>query len=451
MKVPLLSPPKASHGDRIAIVSPSFAAPGIAPAIHEQALARLESLTGLVPVELPTTRRLGATARERAADIMEAFTDETIRAILATIGGDDQIIVIPHLDAETIANHPKPFIGYSDNTHLHHFLTACGMRSFYGGSTQVHIGPGPRVDPEHEASLRAALITGDRLEITDPGTSEDFGLDWQDPAALTNFGRREPTTGWRWAGPGVSVTGPTWGGCLEVLHDVLAAGRSDLEPADLEGAVLLIELSEEVIPTRSAFRMLRVLGEAVLPDGATTTFWGPGVSQGHSDALRRIDGVVDAKQYTRPVEATVAAVKAGDDVELTTRSMHTRDCYVVAEEGADLARIEREIVEMPNYFADYDTTVTFITAEELAAEHAGIPHGGSVIRRGHTSEGVAETVSFELQLDSNPEFTGSVLVATARAVARLAARGETGARTVFDVTLADLSATTPEDLRAHYL
>ena len=199
------------------------------------------------------------------------------------------------------------------------------------------------------------------------------------------------------------------------------------------------------------FSMLRVLGEAVLPDGATTTFWGPGVSQGHSDALRRIDGVVDAKQYTRPVEATVAAVKAGDDVELTTRSMHTRDCYVVAEEGADLARIEREIVEMPNYFADYDTTVTFITAEELAAEHAGIPHGGSVIRRGRTSDGVAETVSFELQLGSNPEFTGSVLAATARAVARLAARGESGARTVFDVTLADLSATTPEDLRAHYL
>ena len=131
--------------------------------------------------------------------------------------------------------------------------------------------------------------------------------------------------------------------------------------------------------------------------------------------------------------------------------MHTRDCYVVAEEGADLARIEREIVEMPNYFADYDTTVTFISAEELAAEHAGIPHGGSVIRRGHTSDGVAETVSFELQLGSNPEFTGSVVAAMARAVARLAARGESGARTVFDVTLADLSATAPEDLRAHYL
>ncbi|MBE6484820.1 MAG: diaminopimelate dehydrogenase [Actinomycetaceae bacterium] len=199
------------------------------------------------------------------------------------------------------------------------------------------------------------------------------------------------------------------------------------------------------------FSMLRVLGDAVLPDGATTTFWGPGVSQGHSDALRRIDGVVDAKQYTLPVEATVAAVKAGDDVELTTRSMHTRDCYVVAEEGADLARIEKEIVEMPNYFADYDTTVTFITAEEMAAQHAGIPHGGTVIRRGHTSDGVAETVNFELQLDSNPEFTGSVVAAMGRAAVKMAARGSSGAYTVFDVTLADLSGKSPDELRAHYL
>ncbi|MDO4888487.1 MAG: diaminopimelate dehydrogenase [Actinomycetaceae bacterium] len=199
------------------------------------------------------------------------------------------------------------------------------------------------------------------------------------------------------------------------------------------------------------FSMLRVLGEAVLPDGATTTFWGPGVSQGHSDALRRIDGVVDAKQYTLPVPATVEAVKNGEDVELTTRSMHKRECYVVAEEGADLARIEREIVEMPNYFADYDTTVNFVSAEELAAEHSGIPHGGTVIRRGTTSDGVAETVGFELQLGSNPEFTGSVVATMGRAAARMAARGEGGARTVFDVTLADLSAKSPEELRANYL
>ncbi|WP_127842750.1 diaminopimelate dehydrogenase [Actinomyces wuliandei] len=199
------------------------------------------------------------------------------------------------------------------------------------------------------------------------------------------------------------------------------------------------------------FSMLRVLGEAVLPEGATTTFWGPGVSQGHSDALRRVDGVLDARQYTLPVEETLAAVRAGEEVELTTRSMHRRDCYVVAEEGADLARVEREIVEMPNYFADYDTTVTFVTAEEMAAEHSGIPHGGTVVRRGTTSEGAATSVGFDLQLGSNPEFTGSVVAAMGRAAARMAARGEAGARTVFDVTLADLSARTPEDLRAHYL
>ncbi|WP_172192123.1 diaminopimelate dehydrogenase [Actinomyces faecalis] len=199
------------------------------------------------------------------------------------------------------------------------------------------------------------------------------------------------------------------------------------------------------------FSVLRVLGEAVLPDGASTTFWGPGVSQGHSDALRRIDGVADAKQYTLPVPATVEAVKAGEPVEVTTRSMHTRDCYVVAEPGADRSRIEAEIKAMPNYFADYDTTVTFVTAEELATRYAGIPHGGQVIRRGETSDGVAATVGFDLALGSNPEFTGSVLVAVARAVVAMSRRGERGARTVFDLTLSDLSARNAEDLRAHYL
>ncbi|RRD28280.1 diaminopimelate dehydrogenase [Actinomyces bowdenii] len=199
------------------------------------------------------------------------------------------------------------------------------------------------------------------------------------------------------------------------------------------------------------FSMLRVLGEAVLPEGRTTTFWGPGVSQGHSDAIRRIEGVADARQYTLPVEQTVEAVKAGDDVELTTRSMHRRDCYVVAHEGADRDRIEREIVTMPHYFADYDTTVTFISAQEMAESHSGIPHGGAVIRRGETSRGTGATVTFELGLGSNPEFTGSVVVAMARAAARMAARGQTGARTVFDVTLADLSPRSPEELRADYL
>lgn len=199
------------------------------------------------------------------------------------------------------------------------------------------------------------------------------------------------------------------------------------------------------------FSILRVLGEAVLPTGSTTTFWGPGVSQGHSDAIRRIEGVADAKQYTVPVEETVEAVKAGEDVELTPRTMHKRECYVVAEEGADLERITREIVEMPNYFADYDTTVTFVSAEDLAREHGGMPHGGQVIRAGQTDDGVDSTITFQLQLGSNPEFTGSVLVAAGRAVARMAERGQTGAVTLFDVTLTDLSPLSAEELRKSYL
>ncbi|MCI6574036.1 MAG: diaminopimelate dehydrogenase [Actinomycetaceae bacterium] len=199
------------------------------------------------------------------------------------------------------------------------------------------------------------------------------------------------------------------------------------------------------------FSMLRVLGDAVLADSQAVTFWGPGVSQGHSDAIRRIEGVKDARQYTLPVPQTVAAVKAGDPVELTVRSMHTRDAWVVAEDGADVARIEREIKEMPNYFDEYDTTVHFISEQELQRDHAGIPHGGQVIRRGKTSDGVEHVMSFELALDSNPEFTGAVLAATARAATRKAAAGQIGAFTMFDLSLAELSAHTGEELRAHFL
>ena len=197
--------------------------------------------------------------------------------------------------------------------------------------------------------------------------------------------------------------------------------------------------------------MLRVLGDAVLPSGRTTTFWGRGVSQGHSDAIRRLDGVVDARQYTVPVPDTVTAVQAGHAGELSTRQMHTRECFVVAEPGADTARIEAEIKAMPNYFADYDTTVTFITDAEMAQHHSGMPHAGRVIRTGCTSPEVRQSLTFSLELDSNPEFTGSVLVAVARACARKAARGETGAFTMLDITLSDLSPRNPGELRREML
>ena len=201
------------------------------------------------------------------------------------------------------------------------------------------------------------------------------------------------------------------------------------------------------------FSIARLYAESVLPSGESYTFWGKGISQGHSDAIRRIDGVVDARQYTVPVPEALSLVAGGATPTLTTREKHKRECYVVAAEGADKARIEKEIKEMPNYFADYDTSVTFITKEELMREHGGMPHGGSVIRNGMTGFNGenTETIEFRLRLDSNPEFTASVLVAYARAIYRCNARGRLGALTVFDIAPADLSPLSGEEIRAHLL
>lgn len=201
------------------------------------------------------------------------------------------------------------------------------------------------------------------------------------------------------------------------------------------------------------FSLSRVYANAILPDGTDYTFWGKGVSQGHSDAIRRIDGVKDAKQYTIPVDSALAAVRAGEDPELTTRQKHTRECFVVAEEGADLARIETEIKTMPNYFADYDTTVHFISEEELKRDHSRIPHGGFVLRSGSTGweQEHRHLIEYSLKLDSNPEFTASVLVAYARAAYRLSGEGSHGCKTVFDIAPAYLSARSGEELRAALL
>ncbi len=195
------------------------------------------------------------------------------------------------------------------------------------------------------------------------------------------------------------------------------------------------------------FSLNRMMAGAILPDGQDYTFWGRGVSQGHSDAIRRIPGVLDAKQYTVPVDAAVDAVRAGENPTLSTREKHLRECWVVAEEGADLAEIERQIVTMPNYFDEYDTTVHFISLEELRRDHSGMPHGGFVIRSGRTALGEPCTIEYSLKLGSNPQFTASAIVAYARAAARLAAAGETGARTVFDIAPALLSPKAPGELR----
>ena len=200
------------------------------------------------------------------------------------------------------------------------------------------------------------------------------------------------------------------------------------------------------------FSLNRLYAESILVQGSTYTFWGKGVSQGHSDAIRRIEGVKNGIQYTVPIEAAVDQVRSGSEPELTTRQKHLRECYVVAEEGADKAAIENAIKTMPNYFSDYDTTVTFITEEELKANHSKMPHGGFVIRTGETGcEGNKHVIEYSLRLDSNPEFTGSVLVAYARAAYRLSQKGESGARSVFDIAPAMLSQMTPEELRAHML
>ena len=201
------------------------------------------------------------------------------------------------------------------------------------------------------------------------------------------------------------------------------------------------------------FSLNRLYANVILPEGKDYTFWGKGVSQGHSDAIRRVEGVKDGKQYTIPVEAALEAVRNGENPELTTRQKHTRECFVVLEEGADAAKVEEEIKTMPNYFSDYDTTVHFISEEELKANHSGIPHGGFVLRSGKTGwDGENKhLIEYSLKLDSNPEFTASVIVAYARAAYKLAQEGQSGCKTVFDIAPAYLSTKSGAELRKHLL
>jgi len=263
----MLSAPKLVPGDRVAVLSPSFAAPAVAPELHDQAMHRLRELTGLVPVEFPTTRTLGASPQARAADVNAAFADRSIRAILATIGGDDQLLVVPHLDAALATADPKPFIGYSDNTNILDWLRGHGIRGYYGGSTAVHLGPGPAVDDIHLRSLRAALLDGGTLEITEPGESEDVGRRWADPRAFSEYGDRVSTEPWAWAGPAVRVEGRTWGGCLESIDGLAFLGRLP-RAEDLDGAILLLETSEERPSAAWVGRWLRGLGELGILEAA---------------------------------------------------------------------------------------------------------------------------------------------------------------------------------------
>ncbi len=257
----LTVPPKVRPGDRVAIVSPSFAAPAVFPELHEQAMRRLRDDFGLAPVEFPTTRRLGATAADRAADLMAAYADPSIRAVLATIGGDDQITVLPHLDPAPFRADPKPFFGYSDNTNLLNWLWTHGVAGYHGGSTMVHLARGAGLHPVSAESLRSALFTAGDREIRPVETFSEEEVDWNLPSALTGSAPPVPSPGWVWHRPERVVTAPTWGGNLEILHWNLAAGRWILPPADYAGCVLLLETSEEMPPAVEVYRMLRNAGE----------------------------------------------------------------------------------------------------------------------------------------------------------------------------------------------
>ncbi len=299
----VVTPRRVRRGNRVAVVSPSWPAPAYFPAIHEQAMERLRTAYGLEPVEYPTTRREASPA-ERAADLHAAFADPSIRAVLATIGGDDQITVLRHLDPAVMQADPKPFVGYSDNTNLLNWLWFHGIEGVHGGSTQVHVGPGPAVDPEHDRSLRAALFGGE-VELTAPARTRDVGLRWDDPRALVEEAPAEPAEGWSWSGPSGVVSGRTWGGNLEILQWTLATGRYVRDASAYAGCVLLLETSEERPPPQEVYRMLRNLGERGLLEVAAALVWGRPPAGDHDD---RPDAVTAAALRAAHREAVLRAV-----------------------------------------------------------------------------------------------------------------------------------------------
>lgn len=259
-------------GDRVAVLSPSWPAPEHYPQVHEQALDRIREHLGLEPVEFPTTRS-AATPRERAADLNAAFADRSIRAVLATIGGDDQISVLPHLDAGLARADPKPFVGFSDNTNVLSWLAYHRVPAVHGGSTQISLGPGPGPHPLHLDSLRVALSGGDHVLVA-PSEISEVGYRWDHPLALTDRPDSYPAEPWSWSGPARAVTGRLWGGCLEILSWVLAVGRFVRPVEEYRGGVLMLETSEELPAPEEVYRMLRLLGERGLLAGFDALVWG---------------------------------------------------------------------------------------------------------------------------------------------------------------------------------
>jgi muramoyltetrapeptide carboxypeptidase LdcA involved in peptidoglycan recycling len=283
VRTQLTIPGKLAHGDRVAVVSPSFAAPGPFPEVHEVAMSRLRTELGLEPVEYPATRKLGATPQARAADLMAAFADPGIKAVLATIGGDDQITVLPHLDPEVVRANPKAFLGYSDNTNLLNWLWYHGVAGYHGGSTMVHLGRPGGLHPVSTTSLRAALFGGGDLVLRPVERFSEEELSWADPEGLRYPAPTAPAPDRVWHQPHRVVAGPTWGGNLEILHWNLAVGRWIRPPEDYAGCVLILETSEELPSSEEVFRILRNMGER----GLLAQF--PAVVAGTAKATNSID------------------------------------------------------------------------------------------------------------------------------------------------------------------
>ncbi|MCF2707252.1 LD-carboxypeptidase [Arcanobacterium haemolyticum] len=291
-------PPAVRTGDKVAVLSPAWAAPAYFPELHEQAMRRVEDVLGLSVVEFPTTRAMGASPQARAADINAAFADPSIRAIFSTVGGDDQICVIPYLDPDLVRADPKPFFGYSDNTNLLNWLWMNDVASYHGGSTMVHFGPGPSVDPEHLTTLRAALFGGGDVALPRTVDSQDYGFDWSDPRALSEPSPRGEALPVEFLGSEKAVRGATWGGCLEVIDQLALAGRLPT-PDQLEGAILIFETSEVMPAPDFVGRWIRSMGErGYLEAAAGLAFARPVVSDRSSsepEAARqaRMNGYIE--------------------------------------------------------------------------------------------------------------------------------------------------------------
>ncbi|HEX6514113.1 MAG TPA: S66 peptidase family protein [Nocardioidaceae bacterium] len=295
-------PPKPRPGDRVAVLSPSSGTPGLFPAVFELGLARLRDELGLEPVEYPTTRRMGASAQDRARDLMDAFADPTVTAVLASIGGEDQITVVPHLSPEVFRDNPKPFFGYSDNTNLLHFLHDCGVVGYHGGSVMVHLARPARTHPLSMASLRAALFDSGPFELSCPEEFSDETGNWADPATLEHEPPTRPATPWRWANPDTVVDGTAWGGNLEVLQWMMAAGRV----GEVDAEILFLETSEEMPSDVEVYRVLRCMGERGLLGRFRAVLVGRAKAWDFAQPLSVEDRVAHAASQRAKVERALA-------------------------------------------------------------------------------------------------------------------------------------------------